>query len=78
MNHKMSIRRITSNQRKTPACDLASCRGATGLPPMNDCTQRRVIPGKASNARDPRIDWTIGKQTPPPMGKFPTGMPQPI
>ena len=39
MNHKMSIRRITSNQRKTPACDLASCRGATGLPPMNDCTR---------------------------------------
>lgn len=34
-----SIHRITSNQRMTPACDLASCRGATGLPPMNDCTQ---------------------------------------
>ncbi|RLS45006.1 MAG: hypothetical protein DWH84_03750 [Planctomycetota bacterium] len=34
-----SICRIASKERRTPVCDPASCRGATGLPPMNDDTR---------------------------------------
>ena len=54
MNPKTSIRRITSNQRNTPDCDLASCRGATGLPPRNDGPQR--VPSKTSDLQ-PAVRW---------------------